>query len=100
MKIKKGDNIIVNSGKDKGKKAKVLKVFPKLDLVLVEGVNVKKRHQRGGGKAGKKGQIIEKSLPIHISNVSIETAGKVSRVGFKGTGKKKVRVVKKTGKEI
>ncbi|MEK7176096.1 MAG: 50S ribosomal protein L24 [Patescibacteria group bacterium] len=70
MHVKKGDNIIVLAGKDKGKTGKILRAFPKLNQVLVEGVNLKKVHQRG--KKGKgKGSIIEKSFPIHVSNVKL-----------------------------
>src|SRR4030042_4717663 len=68
MKIKKGDQIIVISGKDKGKKGKVLAVLPSENKILVEGVNIKKKHQRPK-KEGEKGQIIEKPAPIYVSNV-------------------------------
>lgn len=71
MKIKKNDNVIVIAGKDKGKSGKVVKAFPKLDMVLVEGVNVSKKHQRAN-KANSKGQIVEKPMPIHVSNVKIK----------------------------
>ncbi|MES2409460.1 MAG: 50S ribosomal protein L24 [Patescibacteria group bacterium] len=69
MKIKKGDNVIVITGKDKGKTGSVERVFPKKDLVLVSGVNVVKRHQKARKSAGK-GQIVDKAMPIHISNVA------------------------------
>ena len=68
MKIKKGDKVEVITGKDKGKKAVVSKAFPKLDMVLVEGINMKKKHKRAT-KQGQKGQIIEAAAPIHVSNV-------------------------------
>lgn len=68
MKIKKGDKVIVLTGKDKGKKGAVVKAFPKDDAVLVEGVNIKKVHQKTR-KQGEKGKIIEKAYPIHVSNV-------------------------------
>ncbi len=68
MKIKSGDNIIVITGKDKGKTGKVFKAFPRLDKIIIEGVNVKKRHQRPT-RQGQKGSIIESAHPIHISNV-------------------------------
>jgi large subunit ribosomal protein L24 len=68
MKIKKGDTVKIISGDDKGKKSKVLRVFPKLDRVLVEGVNVMKRHERPR-KQGSKGQTVEKAMPVHVSNV-------------------------------
>ncbi len=69
MKIKKGDNVVVITGKDKGKTGSVERVFPKKGLVLVSGVNVVKRHQRSRTGNGK-GQILDKAMPIHISNVA------------------------------
>ena len=99
MKIKKGDNIIVIAGKDKGKNGKVVKAFPKENLILVEGVNVVKKHQRPT-KSGAKGQVVEKAMPINVSNVMINEGGKRARVGKKLIGDKKVRINKKTGKEI
>ncbi|KKW14698.1 MAG: 50S ribosomal protein L24 [Parcubacteria group bacterium GW2011_GWA2_50_10b] len=68
MHVKKGDNIIVLAGKDKGKTGKILRAMPKENRVLVDGVNLKKVHQRGK-KSGQKGSVIEKSFPIHASNV-------------------------------
>ncbi len=99
MKIKKNDNIIVISGKDKGKTAKVVRAFPKDDLIIVEGVNMKKKHERAR-KSNSKGQIVEKAMPIHVSNVMLLEGKKGVRVGKKMVGKKMVRVSKKTGKEI
>lgn len=71
MKIKKGDNIIVIAGKDKGKKGKVVEAFPREDLVVVEGVNMRKKHERPR-RTGQKGQIIEFAAPLHVSNVKKE----------------------------
>ena len=71
MHVKKGDNIIVLAGKDKGKIGKILKAFPREAQVLVEGVNIKKVHERAK-KSGTKGTIIEKNFPIHVSNVRIQ----------------------------
>lgn len=68
MFIKKDDNVIVLTGKDKGKKGKVVKAFPKEDMVIVEGVNISKRHQRPN-RSNQKGQIIDKTMPIHVSNL-------------------------------
>lgn len=68
MSIKKGDIVKILAGDDKGKTAKVLKVLPRLEKVLVEGVNVIKRHERSR-KQGAKGQIVERPMPVHISNV-------------------------------
>ena len=99
MKIKKNDNIIVIAGKDKGKTAKVLRAFPKADLVIVEGVNMRKKHERAR-KSGSKGQIVEKAMPIHVSNVMLLEGKKGVRVGSKMIGDKSVRISRKTGKEI
>ena len=68
MKIKKGDNVIVLTGKDKGKKGKVVRAFPKKGKVLVEGLNMAKRSQRPR-KTSEKGQIMNIAMPIHVSNV-------------------------------
>ena len=70
MHIKRDNNVIVLTGKDKGKKGKVIKAFPKLGMVLVEGVNMKKRHMRAR-RDGAKGEIIEKATPIDASNVKL-----------------------------
>ena len=70
MHIKKDDNVLVIAGKDKGKKGKVIKAMPKLDMVIVEGVNTKKRHMRPR-QQGKKGEIVDKAHPIHASNVKL-----------------------------
>lgn len=75
MAIKKNDSVIVLTGRDKGKTAKVLRVFPKVSRVLVEGVNTVKRHQKPR-KSGQKGQIVEVSLPMHISNVKLADEAK------------------------
>jgi large subunit ribosomal protein L24 len=68
MNIKKGDNVIVLTGKDKGKKGAVVKALPKEDKVVVSGVNISKKHSRPK-KSGQKGQVIEMTMPIHVSNV-------------------------------
>ncbi len=102
MKIKKNDNVLIISGKDKGKTGKVLKVFPKERKILVENVNLRKRHQKPG-KAGEKGQIITFPAPIDVSNVKIicSQCTKAARISYKLTNDgKKYRVCKKCGKEI
>jgi large subunit ribosomal protein L24 len=71
MKIKKGDNVIVLAGRDKGKKGKVIKAFPKKNRVLVEGINKVKKHQKPR-KGGEKGQVIEVAMPIQVSNVKLD----------------------------
>jgi large subunit ribosomal protein L24 len=69
MHVKKGDKVKVIAGKDKGKTATILKAIPKMDMVLLEGINMKKKHQKPR-QQGKKGQIIDVARPIHVSNVS------------------------------
>ena len=78
MKIKKGDNIIVITGKDKGKTGKVTKVFPKQNSVLVPGINIKKKHQKPRS-SNQKGQILDIPTPIDASNVSIEAKVKKAK---------------------
>ena len=99
MKIKKGDSVIVITGKDKDKIGKVVVAYPKTNSVLVEGVNIHKKHQRAR-KSGSKGEIIDKTMPINVSNVMINNEGKGARVGKKLVGDKFIRIDKKTGKEI
>jgi large subunit ribosomal protein L24 len=99
MKIKKGDNVIVIAGKDKGKTGKVEKTFIAEEKVIVEGVNVITRHQKNR-RMRSQGQIIEKSAPVHVSNVALVEGKKPVRVGYKVEEGKKVRVSKKTGKTI
>jgi large subunit ribosomal protein L24 len=67
MKIKKDDKVKIIAGKDKGKTGKVLRALPKLDQIIVEGVNIKKRHQKPT-QSNQKGQILDKTMPIHVSN--------------------------------
>lgn len=97
MKIKKGDNVVVLAGKDKGKKAKVLEAFPKEGKVIVEGVNVVKKAQKK--QSDKKGGIIEKPMKIDVSNVSIADpkTGKPTRIKTELKDGKKVRVSKRSG---
>jgi len=99
MKIKKGDTIIVIAGKDKGKTGKIVRAFPKKNSVIVEGINIHKKHQRAR-KSNSKGQIIEMAMPINASNVTVSDGGKRARIGKKLIGGKFVRINKKTGKEI
>lgn len=98
MNIKKGDNVKMLSGKDRGKTGKVLHVFPEARRVVVEGLNKIKKHQRAK-KQGQKGQIIEKERAVSISNVQLvcPKCSKPARAGHKKEGDKKVRVCKKCG---
>lgn len=102
MKIKKDDKVIILSGKDRGKKGKALKAIPKDGRIIVEGVNIVKKHRRPK-KQGEKGQRIEVASPIDISNVMLicPKCGKNARVGYKILeNKEKVRVCKKCNQEI
>jgi large subunit ribosomal protein L24 len=101
MKIRRGDTVIVISGKDKGKKGKVLEVFPKIAKIVVEGVNLKKKHMRPR-KAGEKGQIIQTPSPLHVSNVKIfcPRCNRGTRIGYRLEGKKKFRICKKCQTDI
>jgi large subunit ribosomal protein L24 len=101
MKIKKGDNVIVISGKDKGKKSKVLRGFPMLGKVLVEKVNLKKVHKRPR-KQGEKGQVVEVAALVDACKVMLvcSKCSKPTRAGYKMEGDKKVRICKKCREEI
>ena len=101
MKIRKDDNVIVITGKDKGKTGKVLKAFPLDGKVLVAGINIKKVHERSR-QSGKKGQIIEKASPINVSNVMFvdPKTNKPTRLARKQVGGKTVRVTKRSNTEI
>jgi large subunit ribosomal protein L24 len=101
MKIRKGDKVLIISGKDKGKTAKILKSLPKDGKVLVDGVNLRQRHLKPK-KQGEKGQVIKIPAPLNISNVKIicPKCGKAARVGYKITDNKKYRICKKCKSEI
>lgn len=104
MKIKKGDSVIVIAGKDKGKTGTVARSFPKKGMILIEGVNVVTRHQKSR-RRGQQGQIVEKPMPIDVSNVALKGAkGKPVRVGYtiegEGDKKKKVRVARPDGSKV
>lgn len=98
MQIKKGDTVVVLSGKDKGKVAKVTQVLAKQDRVVLEGVNVMKKHQKPT-QANPDGGIVEFAAPIHVSNVAIQDpkTKQATRVGYKLVDGKKVRYAKKSG---
>ena len=103
--IKKGDNVYVNAGNDKGKTGKVLEVIPSKDYVVVEGVNMISRHTKPNAKAPQ-GGIIKREAGIHVSNVQLldpsSTASNPvpTKVGFKVVDGKNVRYAKKSGEEI
>ena len=100
-KIRKGDQVIVLTGRDKGKRGTVTLRSDDSHL-LVEGINLVKKHAKPNPMKGTTGGIIEKAMPIHQSNVAIYNAatGKADRVGIKVTGDKRVRVYKSSGEEI
>ena len=99
-RIKKGDRVVVLSGKDKGKTGDVTKAFPKDGKVIVSGVNVATRHRKPD-QANPQGGLERREAPMHISKVAIATAdGKPSRVRFETQDGKKVRVAVKTGEKI
>ena len=104
MKIKKGDTVVVIAGKDKGAKGKVIQAYPRQDKILVEGVNRVKKHERirTTQRGSKTGGIVTQEAAIHVSNVMlVDSEGKPTRVGKKvGEDGKRVRVSKRSGKEI
>ena len=101
MRVKKGDTVVVIAGKDKGKKGTVVKVMPKTNRVIVEGVNVITKHQKPNA-INPQGGIVNKEASIHISNVMPRDpeTGKGTRVRFEMKDGKKVRIAVKSGKEI
>ncbi|WGS86858.1 50S ribosomal protein L24 [Methylomonas sp. UP202] len=102
QKIKQGDEVIVVVGKDKGKLGKVAKILDN-EKVLVDGINVVKKHQRGNPNLGVSGGIVDKNLPVHISNVALYNpkTKKGDRVGFKVLDDgKKVRFFKSTNENV
>jgi len=102
-KIKKGDDVIVLTGKDKGKTGLVVRIMDENDRVVVENVNVVKKHQRGNPNANIPGGIIEKEMPLHISNIALvnPATGKADRVGIKSLDDgRKVRYFKSNGEVL
>jgi large subunit ribosomal protein L24 len=100
LKIKKGDNVIVISGRDRGRSGEVLRVFPEERRLIVQGVHVARRHQKP--RMGDPGGIVDKELTIHVSNVAHvdPSSGKATRVGYQMIGEKKVRVARRSGEVI
>ncbi len=99
-KIKKGDRVVILTGKDKGRKGAVLKILPKDERVVVEGLNMVQRHTRPS-QSDPQGGIKHKEASLHLSNVAIvDSNGKATRVGFRVDGDKKVRIAKTTGEVI
>ncbi|ODA68314.1 50S ribosomal protein L24 [Methyloligella halotolerans] len=101
LKVRKGDKVVVTSGKDKGKRGEVLRVMPSENRVLVQGVGVVQRHQRQ--TANQEAGIVAKEAPIHISNIALEDPkdGEPTRVGYKFLKDgRKVRFAKRSGEVI
>ena len=99
-KIKKGDLVVVLTGKEKGKQGNVLRVFPKDERVLVQGLNIAQRHTKPS-QGDPQGGIKNKEAPLHVSNVAlVDSKGKATRVGFREENGKKVRFAKTTGEVI
>lgn len=99
MKIKKGDTVKIMTGKDKGKTGKVAKVIPSEEKIIVEGMNIKKKHMKPK-KQGQKGHTAQISAPFYAANAMIvcSSCGKAARIGYKTEGENKIRVCKKCGK--
>jgi large subunit ribosomal protein L24 len=104
MKVKKGDTVLVISGKDKGAKGKVIQAYPRLDKVLVEGVNRVKKHERirTTQRGSKTGGIVTQEAPIHVSNVMVvDSDGHPTRVGYRvDDNGQKVRISRRSGKDL
>jgi large subunit ribosomal protein L24 len=101
LKIRKGDKVVVITGKDKGKQGEVIRTIPSENRAVVRGINVARRHQRQ--TAAQEGGIVSKELPIHVSNLALRDPkdGKPTRVGHKTLADgKKVRVAKRSGEVI
>ncbi len=100
LKVKKGDQVIVVTGRDKGKTGEILRVLREENRVVVQGVNVAQRHQRQ--TAAEQGGIVSKELPIHVSNVALvdPKTKRPTRVGYRMDGDRKVRVARRSGEVI
>ena len=96
MKLKTGDNVVVIAGKDRGRSGKILRVWPQLNRVVVEGVNLRKRRERPK-KAGEKGQVVSVAFPFDASNVMIHCGrcGRSARTGYQLAGGKKVKICRR-----
>jgi len=101
MKIHKGDQVLIISGKDRARKGKVIEAFPRQGKVVVEGINLRKKHMKPK-KSGEKGQIVETPASLNVSDVKLicSKCGKPTRVGYKMEGKRKYRICKKCKQEI
>ena len=105
MKIKKGDDVVVIAGRDRGREGKVILVYPEKQRVLVHGVNIIRKNKKvnfQGARGAKEGGIVTQEAPIHVSNVMVvDTDGKPTRVGYRfDDNGQKVRVARRSGKDL
>jgi large subunit ribosomal protein L24 len=100
LKVKKGDKVVVITGRDKGKSGEILKVLREENRVIVQGVNLAQRHQKQS--MNQEGGIVQKELTIHVSNVALidPKTEKPTRVGYKMDGERKVRVARRSGEAL
>ena len=100
MKLRKGDTVLVISGKDKGQEGEIVQVMPADNKVIVNGINTAKKHSKAS-KNNKQGGIIDRDMPVHASNVMLVHKGKPTRVGYKlNSDGTKVRIAKRSGEVI
>ena len=100
LKVKKGDKVVVITGRDKGKSGEIVKVLREENRVIVQGINVAQRHQKQSMQ--QEGGIVRKELPIHVSNVALidPKSEKPTRVGYKMDGERKIRVARRSGEAL
>ena len=100
LKVKKGDKVMVITGRDKGKSGEILEVLRAESRVVVQGVNMAQRHQKQS--MSQEGGIVQKELPIHVSNVALidPKTQKPTRIGYKMDGERKVRVARRSGEAL
>jgi large subunit ribosomal protein L24 len=100
LKVKKGDKVVVITGRDKGKSGEILKVLREENRVIVQGVNLAQRHQKQS--MSKEGGIVQKELTIHVSNVALidPKTDKPTRIGYKMDGERKIRIARRSGEAL
>ena len=102
MKLKKGDKVIVIAGKERGKSGTIVRVMPRENLIILDGMNLAKRHRRASGRS-RKGQIVERAMPVHVSNVMLvdPKSGKPTRIKFARTADgTRERIAVKSGETL
>jgi large subunit ribosomal protein L24 len=100
LKVKKGDQVVVITGREKGKRGEILRVLREENRVIVQGVNMAQRHQRQSMQ--QEGGIVQKELAIHVSNVALidPKSDKPTRVGYKMDGERKIRIARRSGEAL